>query len=320
MPKWIRLVYAWPKLVIGVYGKNHKNKTIVWPGVIFYCLSGQSVHYSGVRVGKPEKRLQKGELYRSARTAKRHCWPYCPGNATSKNLYKRAFAETKCLVDMKGRDIRMVTGLLTGHCNLSRHLQLIEIAEVRIFCDSMVPENRTFKNTSTPILLTTLKEHWRLSRGCRQVRDFVKGPDPARSVWILGRSRETLNQLVGILTGHCKLTRHLSLLGIEEDPTCPRCGEDDETTQSSEELDSLGWSDILTSIRRSGRLSEGVGRVNSVPSKAIPVINHGFYSGLIPITPKQLLSPGVRFKWKWRNVELRTVQIASPAYKITIKG
>ncbi|KAJ8976998.1 hypothetical protein NQ317_015616 [Molorchus minor] len=77
---------------------------------------------------------------------------------------------------------------------------------------------------------STLKEHWRLSRGCRQARDFVTGPDPARSIWILDRSRETLNQLVGILTGHCKLRRHLSLLGIEEDPTCPRCGEDDETS------------------------------------------------------------------------------------------
>ncbi|KAJ8980825.1 hypothetical protein NQ317_018405 [Molorchus minor] len=77
---------------------------------------------------------------------------------------------------------------------------------------------------------STLKEHWRLSRGCRQAPDFVTGPDPARSIWILGRSRETLNQLVGILTGHCKLRRHLSLLGIEEDPTCPRCGEDDETS------------------------------------------------------------------------------------------
>ncbi|KAJ8982626.1 hypothetical protein NQ317_002677 [Molorchus minor] len=77
---------------------------------------------------------------------------------------------------------------------------------------------------------STLKEHWRPSRGCRQARDFVTGPDPARSIWILGRSRETLNQLVGILTGHCKLRRHLSLLGIEEDPTCPRCGEDDETS------------------------------------------------------------------------------------------
>ncbi|KAJ8971488.1 hypothetical protein NQ317_004598 [Molorchus minor] len=36
---------------------------------------------------------------------------------------------TKCLLGMNRRDIRMVTGLLTGHCHLSRHLQLIGIAE-----------------------------------------------------------------------------------------------------------------------------------------------------------------------------------------------
>ncbi|KAJ8983442.1 hypothetical protein NQ317_013205 [Molorchus minor] len=148
---------------------------------------------------------------------------------------------------------------------------------------------------------STLKEHWRPSRGCRQARDFVTGPDPARSIWILGRSRETLNQLVGILTGHCKLRRHLSLLGIEEDPTCPRCGEDDETsyhfvgqceafrrlrfaifgsgTLSREELDSLGWSDVLTFIRRLGRLSERVGRVNSLKSK----VGFSFYQVIVHI-------------------------------------
>ncbi|KAJ8979298.1 hypothetical protein NQ317_000509 [Molorchus minor] len=87
---------------------------------------------------------------------------------------------------------------------------------------------------------STLKEHWRLSRGCRPARDFVTGPDPSRP-------------------------------GIEEDPTCPRCGEDDETsyhfvgqceafrrlrvaifgsgTLSREELDSLGWSDVLTFMK-----------------------------------------------------------------------
>ncbi|KAJ8976638.1 hypothetical protein NQ317_011146 [Molorchus minor] len=101
---------------------------------------------------------------------------------------------------------------------------------------------------------STLKEHWRLSRGCRQARDFVTGPDPARPIWILGRSRETLNQLVGILTGHCKLRRHLSLR--------LRFAIFGSGTLSREGLDSLGWSDVLTFIRRSGTLSERVGRVN----------------------------------------------------------
>ncbi|KAJ8982792.1 hypothetical protein NQ317_018493 [Molorchus minor] len=131
----------------------------------------------------------------------------------------------------------------------------------------------------------TSKEHWRLSRGCRQARDFVTGPDPARSIWILGRSRGALNQLVGILTGHCKLRQHLSLLGIEEDSILPKVrSQDDETSYhfvgkceafmrlrlvvfgsrklTREELDSPDWSDILTFIRRSGRFREGVGRLN----------------------------------------------------------
>ena len=76
----------------------------------------------------------------------------------------------------------------------------------------------------------TLKEHWRLSSGCSQARDFVTGPNKSRTAWLLGRSRKTLNQLVGVLTSHCKLRRHLSLTGVEDDPTCPKCGNGEKTS------------------------------------------------------------------------------------------
>ncbi|KAJ8971537.1 hypothetical protein NQ317_014969 [Molorchus minor] len=175
-----------------------------------------------------------------------------------------------------GRVVHDVSDITEDFC-------LTSFLEFEKWKDEIV-ENIRFLAALNDWVYSTLKEHWRLSRGCRQARDFVTGPDPARSIWILGRSRETLNQLVGILTGHCKLRRHLSLLGIEEDPTCPRCGEDDETsyhfvgqceafrrlrfaifgsgTLSREKLVSLGWSDVLTFIRTSGRLSERIGRVN----------------------------------------------------------
>ncbi|KAJ8957776.1 hypothetical protein NQ314_006488 [Rhamnusium bicolor] len=76
----------------------------------------------------------------------------------------------------------------------------------------------------------TLRTHWRTNRACRQTRDFVTGPNKSRSAWLLGRSRKTLNLLIGVLTDHCRLKRHLSLIGIEEDPTCPRCRSDEETS------------------------------------------------------------------------------------------
>jgi hypothetical protein len=35
--------------------------------------------------------------------------------------------------------------------------------------------------------------------------------------------------IVGLLTGHCHLKRHLFKLGLMDDPTCERCLEDDES-------------------------------------------------------------------------------------------
>ncbi|KAJ8983675.1 hypothetical protein NQ317_003463 [Molorchus minor] len=43
--------------------------------------------------------------------------------------YSMGVSAMKELLSMNRRDIRMLTGLLTGHCHLSRHLQLIGIAE-----------------------------------------------------------------------------------------------------------------------------------------------------------------------------------------------
>ncbi|KAJ8972437.1 hypothetical protein NQ317_016516 [Molorchus minor] len=71
---------------------------------------------------------------------------------------------------------------------------------------------------------SALGEHWRLSRGCRQAREFVSGPNRSRVAWLLGHGRNTLNRLIGVFTGHCRLRRHLSLMGVEDNPNCPWCG------------------------------------------------------------------------------------------------
>ena len=124
-----------------------------------------------------------------------------------------------------------------------------------------------------------LEREWRNRTDCRQTKVFVPRPDKAKSQWLLHRSRQALNSLVGILTGHCKLRRHLSLIGVEENPTCQSCGEDEETsyhflgecvalgrlrqqvfgtpTLRREEAGSLDWSDILTFVRMSGRFDQG---------------------------------------------------------------
>ncbi|KAJ8915934.1 hypothetical protein NQ315_016609 [Exocentrus adspersus] len=70
---------------------------------------------------------------------------------------------------------------------------------------------------------------WRMNTGCRQAHNFLDGPDMSKTVWLLNLGRRALNQMVGILTGHCRSKRHLHLMGIEKSPLCPECGEGEDT-------------------------------------------------------------------------------------------
>ncbi|KAJ8921280.1 hypothetical protein NQ315_013753 [Exocentrus adspersus] len=101
----------------------------------------------------------------------------------------------------------------------------------------------------------------------------------SKTVWLLNLGRRALKQIVGILTGHCRLRRHLHLMVIEESPLCPECGEGEDTPihllghciafgrlrhkvfgtgeLQGEEMGSLPWTKILTFIRASGKLEEG---------------------------------------------------------------
>jgi ribonuclease HI len=125
-----------------------------------------------------------------------------------------------------------------------------------------------------------LRKEWTEVEGCRQSKMMLTGPKPSNTHRLLGKGRTAISGLVGILTGHCRLKRHLALLGIENSPLCPGCGEEDETsfhflarcealgrlrylifgTERLEEADlkEIGWTDALDFIRRSGRLSRQV--------------------------------------------------------------
>ncbi|KAJ8914837.1 hypothetical protein NQ315_014850 [Exocentrus adspersus] len=74
-----------------------------------------------------------------------------------------------------------------------------------------------------------LEISWRMNTGCRQAHNFLDGPDRSKTAWLLNLGRKALNQMVGILTSHCRLRRHLHLMGIEESPLCPECGEGEDT-------------------------------------------------------------------------------------------
>ena len=59
---------------------------------------------------------------------------------------------------------------------------------------------------------------------------FLHGPDKKLFRFALSLPRRELTILVGLLTGHITLNRHLTVMKIQEDPICSACGEQEETS------------------------------------------------------------------------------------------
>ena len=85
----------------------------------------------------------------------------------------------------------------------------------------------------TEVRLWANKEHrklWQSTAGCRQAKMFLHGPDKQLSRFALRLNRKQLRILVGLLTGHMTLKRHLTVVKIRTNPLCPLFGEEEETS------------------------------------------------------------------------------------------
>ena len=56
------------------------------------------------------------------------------------------------------------------------------------------------------------------------------GPNRQFSRSVLKLNRLDIKVLGGLLTGHSTLNRHLNVMKLRNDPLCPACGEEEETT------------------------------------------------------------------------------------------
>jgi len=71
---------------------------------------------------------------------------------------------------------------------------------------------------------------WQELSGCRQAKRFLYGCDHSRARYALSLSRQDLRILVGLLTGHADLNRHLHIMGQCRYSGCPLCQEAEDTT------------------------------------------------------------------------------------------
>jgi len=77
-------------------------------------------------------------------------------------------------------------------------------------------------------------QHLALWRGpCntqRQARELISGPDLATGARLLSFNRTQSRAVIGPLTGHNTLRRHLHVMGFSDNPTCRKCGAEEETS------------------------------------------------------------------------------------------
>ena len=70
---------------------------------------------------------------------------------------------------------------------------------------------------------------WNSTVGCRQAKSMLKGIDLSLSKYAIRLTRRDLCILIGLLTGHADLNRHLTLIKVRSGPNCPLCQEEEET-------------------------------------------------------------------------------------------
>ena len=74
-------------------------------------------------------------------------------------------------------------------------------------------------------------EWWRNSSGQRQAKRFIVEHSPKFTVDLISKDRKTVKAVVGLLTGHCKLNRHLKLMGLTDEAMCRFCQSEEETSE-----------------------------------------------------------------------------------------
>jgi hypothetical protein len=64
----------------------------------------------------------------------------------------------------------------------------------------------------------------------RKDREFISGPKRATGARLLSFNRTQSRGVIGLLTGHNTLRRHLHIMGLCDSPICRKCGAGEESS------------------------------------------------------------------------------------------
>ncbi|XP_073978772.1 uncharacterized protein [Rhodnius prolixus] len=73
------------------------------------------------------------------------------------------------------------------------------------------------------------QEWWLATTGQRQAKEFIKVYSPRLTAELIRQGRGAIRMIVGLLTGHCRLRKHMHRMGLADDSLCRFCQEEEET-------------------------------------------------------------------------------------------
>jgi hypothetical protein len=64
----------------------------------------------------------------------------------------------------------------------------------------------------------------------RQAQELISGPNTVARTTLMSLNRMQSRVVIGLLTGHNTLRRHLHIMGLVDRPLCRKCGAGEETS------------------------------------------------------------------------------------------
>nr|XP_022908979.1 uncharacterized protein LOC111420256 [Onthophagus taurus] len=132
---------------------------------------------------------------------------------------------------------RVAIQWIKGHsgCSGNNHAdRLAKRAAGRALC---APEPIITPSLATHIELIKRFTHkkflnwWDRVTGCHLAKELLKYPSATTAQFFVGLDKCALRIVTGLLTGHCKVNKHLYNMKLVDSPLCRACEQDDETVK-----------------------------------------------------------------------------------------
>ena len=91
--------------------------------------------------------------------------------------------------------------------------------------------NKTKKRYLKEWVDKQIEKEWENRNDCRQTKLWLSDTNKKWSKELMNLNKIDIRYITQMITGHANLKRHKYVMGVEEDPTCDKCGEAEETPE-----------------------------------------------------------------------------------------